>query len=342
MRLSENPYVFVRTRVMKALLLKRHDYDKIMKMELGEISRFLSDSAYRREIEGLASNMSGVDLLENALNSNLLNTMAKLKRMSDESLEMLLGIYLKRWDFENVKILIRGISIDSDPQSIRALLNPIGSLGAKELEVLMKLKGAKDIIKKSGIVDSRFLKEMPTVTAEIENALDQYYYNDVLKFVAGLPSNGNLFRDFLSAEVEAKNVLTLIRLRRNNVEQAVIEKSLIKFDGNFVLPHSRKLLGAKTLGETFDILRKSQYSEIVDYSVKKLDETHSLIEFENLMKLHLLGKATLLSHQYPLSVDVILGYMFAKELEVSNLKTIIRGKQLGVEDEFLSRQLVVA
>jgi len=54
----------------------------------------------------------------------------------------------------------------------------------------------------------------------------------------------------------------------------------------------------------------------------------------------LLKQSILLLHQHPLSVDVILGYMFAKDIEVRNLKIIVKGKQLGLSEEFIESQLV--
>ena len=55
---------------------------------------------------------------------------------------------------------------------------------------------------------------------------------------------------------------------------------------------------------------------------------------------HLLKQSILLLHQHLLSVDVILGYMFAKDIEVRNLRIIIKGKQLGLSEQFMESQLI--
>ncbi|HLC64704.1 MAG TPA: V-type ATPase subunit [Candidatus Nanoarchaeia archaeon] len=344
MRLKENPYAYVRTRVMKTLLLKRADYDKILKMEAAEIARFLSEMAYKKEIDELASRISGIDLLESALNANLSNTMAKLKRMSDEDLKKVINIYLKRWDYENVKILVRGISTKANKDYTSNLLIPLGELDRKSLGEMSKLNEAAEVLRKSELFSSSDIKKLLEMheanPSALENELDQRYYNEVLEFASQLEST--LFKDFLNSEVEMKNIIALVRLKRNNVEKKAINDALIKFGKKVVLPMPEKLIGAKGVEEIFELLKKTNYAKIADYSLKKMKETNSLIEFENAMKRKLLEKTTLLSHQYPLSVDVILGYMFAKELEASNLKTIIRGKNLNLENEFLSRQVVVA
>ena len=42
-----------------------------------------------------------------------------------------------------------------------------------------------------------------------------------------------------------------------------------------------------------------------------------------------------------MSVDVILGYMFLKDLVVKNLTRIIKARQLGMEDEFVEKTIVI-
>ena len=46
--------------------------------------------------------------------------------------------------------------------------------------------------------------------------------------------------------------------------------------------------------------------------------------------------------QKPLSADIIIGYLFAKEIEMRNIRLISKAKEFGLSDEFLENQLVVA
>ena len=42
-----------------------------------------------------------------------------------------------------------------------------------------------------------------------------------------------------------------------------------------------------------------------------------------------------------MSVDVILGYMFLKDIEVKNLTRIMKAKQLGMEESFIEKIIVI-
>ena len=55
---------------------------------------------------------------------------------------------------------------------------------------------------------------------------------------------------------------------------------------------------------------------------------------------NLLKKALAMTRQRPLFADSIIGYMFAKEIEARNLKLMIKGKQLKLEDSFIEEQLI--
>ena len=74
--------------------------------------------------------------------------------------------------------------------------------------------------------------------------------------------------------------------------------------------------------------------------IAEYKKSGSLIALETDLSKLLLRKSMMLLHQHPLSIDVILGYMFAKDVEVRNLRIIIKGKQLGLHEEFIEGQLV--
>ena len=69
--LGEAPYTYARVSVMRSKLLKRDDYNRLMKMKLNDIIRFLQETEYKKEMDEIAMNYSGIDLVEFALNKNL-------------------------------------------------------------------------------------------------------------------------------------------------------------------------------------------------------------------------------------------------------------------------------
>ena len=108
LRLGKYPYTYARTAVMKSLLFRKPDYDKMLKMGFSEIAKFMQDSNYKKEISELAASHSGADLLELALNKNLAYTFKKLIRISPKELGAIIREYAKRKYIEDLKTIIRG------------------------------------------------------------------------------------------------------------------------------------------------------------------------------------------------------------------------------------------
>ena len=121
-KLSFYPYTYVRTTVMRGLLLKKEDYHKILKMDFNEIAKLLGETTYKEAIDKLASTLAGADLLEAALNQNLSNSYEKLRRISSEELRLLINEYLKRKDIEDIKTIIRGKFTKIDEKIIQSKL----------------------------------------------------------------------------------------------------------------------------------------------------------------------------------------------------------------------------
>ena len=342
-RLGKYPYTYVRTAVMKSLLFKENDYHKMLKMSFDEIAKFLQETSYKKEINELAIRYSGPDLLELALNKSLSIAFKKLIRISPNDLETLIREYAKRKDIEDIKTIIRGKFTNADEKLIMNSVTAAGTLSLEFISELIKKNSVEEILKSNRIVDysllSRgllFLKEKNNL-AMIENALDRYYYNSLIDFSKQLPREGALFRDFLVKEVEVIDILAMLRLKKSKIQK--IGEFIITAHG-LINPKIKGMADLDDLDSLLKALEETEYKNAIGKGIEDFRNTGSLITLETELYKYLLRKAALLLHQHPLSVDVILGYMLAKDIEVRNLKLLVKGKQLGLSDEFIEKQLV--
>ncbi len=128
----------------------------------------------------------------------------------------------------------------------------------------------------------------------------------------------------------------MLRLYREKLSREEIFKYLI-FPGGEVT----ELIKSTNLDDLLEKLAKSKYKDFIKPGIDKLKSENSMVDIEITFYRYLLKKSILLLHQHPLSVDLILGYMFAKEIEIRNLKIITKGKELGLSEEFMEKQLVM-
>lgn len=345
-KLGFYPYTYVRTTVMKSLLFRKEDYHKMLKMDFNEIAKFLQESHYKKEIDELATRHSGADLLELALNRNLAESFKKLMRISSYELGLLIREYAKRKDIEDIKTVLRGKFTNTGEKTILNSITAAGTLSYDFFVSLLKRESVEDILKNNMIMDFSLLKgslkdfDEKKSLVSIENAFDKYYYSHLIQFSGILPKEGALFRNFLLKEVEILNILTLLRLKRAKLGKDAVKDFLILFGDKLKDSKMMALAGLEDLEELSKALSKTEYKNIIAKGIGEFKKNSSLIALEAELYKYLLKQSILFMHQHPLSIDVILGYMFAKDIEVRNLKIIVRGRQLGLSEEFIEGQLI--
>src|SRR3989344_4510700 len=345
-KLGSYPYTYVRTVVMRSALFRRDDYSKMLKMSFNEIAKFLQESNYRKEINELATQYSGADLLELALNRSLAESFKKLIRISSPELALLIKEYAKRKDIDDLKTILRGKFTNTNEKTIAKSITGAGTLSHGFLISLLKKESIEEILKNNGLVEFALFKEGIKSMKEsgslvgIENALDKYYYSRLMKFSKPLQKEGALFRDFLLKEAETLNILTLLRLKKAQFNKETIKNFIILSGDKAKDAKIMQLASIDDMEQLSKAFAKTEYKSIMENGIEELKKTGSLIPLEIELHKHLLKRSVLFMHQHLLSIDVILGYMFAKDIEVRNLKLLVKGKQLGLGEQFIESQLI--
>ncbi len=319
--LESSPYASVRVRVMQTLLIPAEEYQKLLKMSLPEISNYLGETEYQSEIRDMGVRYSGIELIEMALNSNYDATIQKLHRISPPSYNKMIDLYLARNDAENIKTILRGVIAGLNPDDIRKMLFP--SVLLSSVEDLMKKKSKEEIL---AALPMPFKGIPPGSLFEMENAIDRAYFSFSLKSLKKVPEQGILFRQFLFEIMEAINIMTVLRLLREEVE----DKEKYLFYNR--TPLLRRLMAARSLSDAQRILSESPY---------KIESTDTLIPFEISLYRQIYARTLHFQHQDPFSVYVVLGYLFAKEMEIRNVRKIVQSKHLGILPEEVEAQLVI-
>ena len=342
------PYANARIRVMKSVMIKREEYSKLMKMTPDEITKFMGESAYKKEIDELAMKFSGADLIEAALNLNAARSFGKLIMISDKEVEVLVKEYLRRYDIYNLKTMLRGKSAGMANDDIKKLFVAAGDLDMASLEKLQKKETTKDAIVSSKIV--KITKDVLEGIEEyekthslsaIENALDKEYYNSLLKLSAMMPKQGRYVRKFIKTEIDILNIRLLFRLIREKMHKKDIVSKLV-FSGE-ILSRDKllKLAGAENYEALMSGLAGTGYDLVLERCLEDLRERNEMGCLEVALEKHWLKKADLMLHTHPLSIGPILGYMVWKDIEIRNMRMLVRAKITGLDEKFMTDSLVI-
>ncbi len=338
---SNYAYLATRVRAMKSKLVPKETYPRLMNMGISEITRFIQETEYKREIDELARTYSGVDLIEHGLNRNLAETFTKLIKISEGEPNHLITEYLRNYDVWNIKTLLRGKYYNASADEIKEAFVSAGQLSYTFLSELAGKQSYSEVI---SVLESTvyypILKEYDgTNLSDIENRLDKMYYNGLFNVISESKSKDRkLFAKFIRTEIDIMNIKTLFRLKKAGVSQDEIVDLII--DGGLELSKNNI---QKLLPLSYDdfIQALDQYSFWDSISDAVNSDTDSLINVETQLIKHSLKSASSFSHVYPLSIVPIMDYIISKRNEVNNLRIITRGKAANLSDEIIKNQLVI-
>lgn len=339
--IRKHPYTFARVSAMRAKLIEKEDYHKMLKMTISEIIEFIGEFGYRKAIDELSVNYSGVDLIERAMFKHYTETILKLKRISKDEVGILINAYVRRWDFLNIKTILRGKYSKFKTDYINSLLVPVGNLDYDELTSLTRLENIEDILKQIKILDfdkikpafESFIKTNHLI--ELENALDSLFYNNLNELSLRIKKGGDIFKQFLETSLDVINIKLLLKLKRANMPKQEIKKLLFRGGTLFNERFIEKAASAD-FENLIEQLKKTIYKEAFDERTEE-----SMIEIELELDKLLIKKSFVSWHRHPLSALAILGFMLAKEAEVKNITTIARAKQLGIGNDFIEKKLII-
>jgi V/A-type H+/Na+-transporting ATPase subunit C len=338
-----NPYTFARICAMKSLLLRKEDYDRIMKRDVNEIIKLLQENVYGEEINQLAMKYKGVELVDNALNRHMSKVFTKLRAIVDPNTLALMDQYLKRYDFFNLKTILRARQTDVPEEDLLDYLLPVGFLNAKALLKLYDKDTVAEILEASRLVNILDFKEAlkkydeSKDLSDIENLLEHYYYMETVAFTKNIPATGKLFKEFFLYEFDAHNLKLILKKLYFKLKNEEIEKYILPAGKDLSSHIITELLEVTEMQDFLKVVSRTKYRDIFG---DKQTETH-LLKYEVLLESMLLWKRILLYHQNFLSVDVALGYMFAKEIETKNIRVIVKSKALDLKEDYIKSLIVI-
>ncbi len=304
-------YTYARVAVMKSRLLRKENYDRMLKMGFNEILKHIEESEYKKEMDEFDVSSQDINIIESALNANLIRTIEKLHRISNESMKEVLKLHALRYDIANMKTIIRSKFAGVSHEEIKELLYESINYSKEFFIMLSKKERVVDII--NTFSSLRKMKLDVNSLFELESGLDKYYWKRMCTFAESI--KGSSVADFIYEELEMINIKTILRLQ-GEMSQEEIRKYLVK--------PSKKVL------------------RLLSSDSKNKKEIIGTDDEEVELKKTLLRKSSLLSHKNVLSVNYILGYLISKKSEISNLKALIKAKKFKMDPEVIEKMLVVA
>jgi len=330
-------YITGRVRAMKTKLIPHEMYQRMLGMEIPEITRYLEETQYKEEIDTMAKDYSGAELVEYATFANLAKTYRKLLQVSIDEPQFLILEYLRRWDIWNIKTILRGKFYGASEEDIMKYLVPAGELDPEFLEGLAKKERVEEVIQAFDGTDYyvALAQYDGQMLSSVENALDKLYYFRMERAVGGtLSVGGGLLLKYVRKEIDVKNLVTLFRMNKAGIDASVIQDNLIP--GGKLHEELSRMAGQSYNEFVRGLEGYPFWSAISDV----VGEEGGVSRIEARLRAYLVRYAWAISNYHPLSILPVLGYIVSKDTEVSNIRKIVRGKEAGLSAELIEEQVV--
>lgn len=255
--------------------------------------------------------------------------MQELVEMAPEPLSSIITVYLRRYDIVTLKRLLRWKKGGSEKNS-KDMFIPVSRYSFEELSELME-KDFEEIVEGINFPDSEvdyqsFIegKEL----SEVESSLDKAYSAELDKLCERVPSRQ--FRRFMERELEHQNIVTALRLKKYGFEPEEISRHFINGNQSGLI---EEIMNAEDLEHAMQLVGESEKAEPAD-RLEDLEHNLEAARLQNALKM---------VHAEPLGATSIIGYVVAKQIEVKNLRMLIRAKETGLQNlETIKNNLVIA
>ena len=365
---SDYGYINARVRAMKSRLLSRETlYELLAARDLTAFADALGSTDFSKDmgeafsraprpapdLSGPALGLSGppgplgLSAVEEGLRRNLCRISAKILSFADGRAGELLGVILERWDLENIKAVLRGKHTRLSKSDILSGVVPAGRLDEARISELAEAEDAKAVADMLAAWRSPFARPLTKALsayaqdnnlANLELALDRFYVSAGLETVRGRGKgdrNAAKIRGILKEQVDVLNLGTALRLRGEALEESLLVSFWVPGGERILERHFLALARAESFIQALALTPPSLH--LLEKPGGRGDEA----AFERALSRAFALRCARLYRGDPLAINIPVGYLWMKTLEVANLRLIARGKAFGLSRPELEAELLL-
>ena len=313
----------VRIRHAEKKLLTKQQLQRLSDTKnLEDAIKLLNETSYSSEL----SKLDRPENYEQVLSEVLNKTYKEAMEISPE--KSLVEILSCKYDYHNLKVLVKENILKEKFDSMYCMLD------GNEIEAFRELALKNDEGLSKDFKECLDFFETTKDPQDIDIFIDKKYFEKVLSLAEGFKLE--MITEYFKAMIDFINLRTFIRCRKQNQVKETLEKVLIK--GGDV--ETDKILDM--FYEDIEILpvklKAYKIGRVLSKIVEEYKNTNSLNSFEKSMDdylVEIVRKAKSIHY----GAEVIFSFLFAKELEIKNLRLILVGKVNGLSADFIKERL---
>lgn len=315
--------ISARLRVLENRLLTRERMEQLIEArEDAECVKIMADCGYPEpaaltlpELEGSLAKAQGA-------------LFADLEKSLDDP--DVLAVFRVKYDYHNAKALIKSQARDADPDR---LLVDGGRYGPKALAEGFQNgelpEGVTETFQKA-VWEAKELLATSSDPQQADFLLDKACYEEMLAYAQAAQSP--FLTDYVRLTIDSLNLRSTVRALRAQRGKELLDAALIP--GGTV--DTAKLAAAKP-GDLVKLFPK-ELQEAANQGAALLEGQGSMTAFERLCD-NAAVRQIQKARKVPFGVEVVVGYLFARQSELTALRIILSGRLAGLPKETIRERL---
>ncbi len=345
-------YANARARARRSYFFTPAFYQELLQAyDEEEIIAKLLKTHYRSSIEQGLIRASGIKGAEEGLKIEFVREVREIRSWIPPALQKIFDLVIERWDIFNLKAILRGKHFGAAEEEIIESFFPAGHLSQRVLEFLARQASIREVIDALATWGSHLARPLTENFKEyaenrnlalLELSLDRYYYQYVFtRLRRKRDLNQQLTVEMIRREIDIVNLMTILKTRREKLDSEKVKEFFIP-GGKFISEdHFAKLTEVREVEDINPLLEKTPYRIPFEVGIKEFLKTDLVSMIERKMEEYMLKKLIGLFKADPLSMAIIIAYLWSKYNEIVNLRIILRGKAVGMNEEAIREALVV-
>lgn len=319
---------------------------------LEELVAAFSETTYKDDISAAMIDAPDHSGIEKGLKNNLSRSFSKIARFASGEVKPLVRVLLGRFDLWNIKSVLRGKHVGAELLEIMEAVLPAGELSDPLLYRLAEQHDVKGVVNLLSTWLSPFaatLREsIPTYYSsgnllDLELPMDVYFYKSSFNELKSLGDDINvlLLKEFFQQEIDYLNILSAMRLSREKTSEEAAMKYFVPGGKSFSQDEFRRLVNIGEPEGALEILTGTRYQEAVEDGLRRFAKSGLVSAFQRALEEFMVRKANKLFLVDPLTIGIIIAYIWTKYNEVVNLRIIVRGKSVGMDESLIREELII-
>ena len=308
--------------VLENRLLTRERMEQLLEArEDGECLKIMADCGYP---EPAALTLTD---LEASLAQAQAELFAELGKALDEP--DVLAVFQVKYDYHNAKALIKSQARDADPQRLLVAGGRYDKTALAEGFRTGNVEGVSDTFREA-LWAAKDLLATSTDPQQADFLLDKACYGEMLAHAKA--TKAEFLIGYVKRSIDSLNLRTVVRALRAQRSRELLKTALIP--GGTVAVETL----AQANGPALPALFPKELQEAAAEGAALLEGQGSMTAFERLCD-NAVARYIQTARRVPFGVEVPVGYLFARQSELTALRIILSGRLAGLEKDTIRERL---